>query len=80
MTHSLDTLAFPSVEQMSVEERLWRADEARTLATALREQANVLHAGAPRQAPLAIQQLNHFAEIALHRAAQLEAGGRGGRP
>lgn len=72
MTHQLDRLARPPVDQMTVEERLWRADECRTLATALREQAGVLYAGAPTQAPLAIQQLNEFAEKLLRRATRLE--------
>ncbi|PXY16575.1 hypothetical protein [Prauserella muralis] len=78
MTHQLDTLAWPQVSQMSVEERLWRADECRTLVTALREQAGVLHAGAPAQAPLAIQQLNEFAERLLRRAARLDIPTRRG--
>jgi len=72
VTHHLDTLAFPEPDQMTVEERLWRADECRKHATALREQAGVLYAGAPAQAPLAIQQLDEFAERLLLRAARLE--------
>lgn len=80
VTHHLNTLAFPPVEQMTVEERLWRADECRKHATALREQAGVLYAGAPAQAPLAIQQLNQFAEWLLHRAARLDVPERSRRP
>lgn len=80
MTHHLDNLAHPAADQMTLEERLWRADECRTFATALREQAGVLYAGAPTQAPLAIQQLNEFAERLLCRAACLDVPGRSGRP
>lgn len=79
VTHHLDTLAFPPAEQMTAEERLWRADECRKHAIALREQAGVLFAGAPEQAQLAIQQLDHFAERLLHRAARLDAPERSRR-